>query len=159
NLYRRVNGPGCPGLPSSNAIFRPGGKAGGPSVHFISSGVSITMPAGIDDMPGIDGAWAEAVVTIAKARRMKNVSRRSIEHLRGNVGGVYSTLGSRMTPWDPSQYLKFAGQRLRPAVDLLNRIDVEDPAEVYDLGAGAGNVTQLLRTRWPNARITGIDES
>src|SRR2546427_132423 len=64
-----------------------------------------------------------------------------------------------MTPWDPSQYLKFSGQRLRPAVDLLNRIDVEDPAEVYDLGAGAGNVTQLLRTRWPNARITGIDES
>ena len=46
-----------------------------------------------------------------------------------------------MTPWDPSQYLKFSGQRLRPAVDLLNRIDVEDPAEVYDLGAGAGNVT------------------
>src|SRR5207247_8596251 len=64
-----------------------------------------------------------------------------------------------MTPWDPSQYLKFSGHRLRPAVDLLNRIDVDDPVEVYDLGAGAGNVTQLLRTRWPNARITGIDES
>src|SRR2546425_893240 len=64
-----------------------------------------------------------------------------------------------MTPWDPSQYLKFAGQRLRPAVDLLNRVDVEDPREIYDLGAGAGNVTQLLKARWPNARITGIDES
>jgi trans-aconitate 2-methyltransferase len=41
----------------------------------------------------------------------------------------------------------------------LNRIDVADPAEVYDLGAGAGNVTRLLRERWPNARVTGVDES
>ena len=62
-------------------------------------------------------------------------------------------------PWDPSQYLKFAGQRLRPAIDLLNRIDVAEPTEVYDLGAGAGNVTRLLKARWPNARITGVDES
>ncbi len=61
--------------------------------------------------------------------------------------------------WDPAQYLKFAGHRLRPAVDLLNRIDLADPAEVYDLGAGAGNVTRLLEARWPMARITGVDES
>lgn len=45
-------------------------------------------------------------------------------------------------PWDPAQYLKFTGHRLRPAIDLLNRIDVANPAEVYDLGAGAGNVTR-----------------
>jgi len=62
-------------------------------------------------------------------------------------------------PWDPAQYLKFADHRLRPAVDLLNRIDVANPAEVYDLGAGAGNVTRLLKERWPNARIIGVDES
>jgi trans-aconitate 2-methyltransferase len=62
-------------------------------------------------------------------------------------------------PWDPSQYLKFAGHRLRPAVDLLSRIDLEDPAEIVDLGAGAGNVTRLLRSRWPAARITGVDAS
>lgn len=62
-------------------------------------------------------------------------------------------------PWDPAQYLKFADHRLRPAVDLLNRIDVADPAEVYDLGAGAGNVTRLLKARWPTARVTGVDES
>ena len=30
--------------------------------------------------------------------------------------------------WDPAQYLKFAGPRLRPALDLLQRIDVEAPA-------------------------------
>lgn len=61
--------------------------------------------------------------------------------------------------WDPAQYLKFADHRLRPAVDLLNRIDLAEPAEIFDLGAGAGNVTRLLRARWPKARITGIDSS
>ncbi len=62
-------------------------------------------------------------------------------------------------PWDPSQYLKFGDYRLRPAVDLLNRIDAEAPADVFDLGCGAGNVTRLLRARWPQARITGVDSS
>lgn len=62
-------------------------------------------------------------------------------------------------PWDPDQYLKFSDHRLRPALDLLDRIQISDPAEVYDLGAGAGNVTRLLRERWPEARITGVDSS
>jgi trans-aconitate 2-methyltransferase len=61
--------------------------------------------------------------------------------------------------WDPAQYLKFADHRLRPAIDLLNRVDAANPSRVYDLGAGAGNVTGVLRERWPHARITGVDES
>jgi trans-aconitate 2-methyltransferase len=61
--------------------------------------------------------------------------------------------------WDPAQYLKFAGPRLRPALDLLQRIDRESPATVYDLGAGAGNVTRLIAARWPQARVIGIDSS
>ena len=35
--------------------------------------------------------------------------------------------GTRSMAWDPAQYLKFAGPRLRPALDLLQRIDVEAP--------------------------------
>jgi trans-aconitate 2-methyltransferase len=62
-------------------------------------------------------------------------------------------------PWDPAQYLRFVDHRLRPAIDLLTRIDLAAPAEVYDLGAGAGNVTRYLRARWPEAHITGVDES
>jgi trans-aconitate 2-methyltransferase len=61
--------------------------------------------------------------------------------------------------WDPAQYLKFAGPRLRPALDLLQRIDVEAPSSVYDLGAGAGNVTRLIAARWPEARVVGVDSS
>jgi trans-aconitate 2-methyltransferase len=62
-------------------------------------------------------------------------------------------------PWDPAQYLKFAGPRLRPALDLLQRIDAETPATVYDLGAGAGNVTRLIAARWPDAHVVGVDSS
>ncbi len=62
-------------------------------------------------------------------------------------------------PWDPAQYLKFAGPRLRPAIDLLQRIEAETPRLVYDLGAGAGNVTRMLAERWPGSRIVGVDGS
>ncbi|NQU61689.1 MAG: trans-aconitate 2-methyltransferase [Rhodospirillales bacterium] len=61
--------------------------------------------------------------------------------------------------WNPSQYMKFAGHRLRPALDLLARIDADKPAIVYDLGCGPGNVTGLLADRWPDAAVTGIDAS
>jgi len=61
--------------------------------------------------------------------------------------------------WDPQQYLKFGGERVRPAQDLLARVAVDTPAEVVDLGCGAGNVTAMLRSRWPAAHITGVDSS
>jgi trans-aconitate 2-methyltransferase len=62
-------------------------------------------------------------------------------------------------PWDPAQYLKFADERTRPALDLLARVHAETPATVFDLGCGPGNVTRLLRTRWPKARVMGVDRS
>jgi trans-aconitate 2-methyltransferase len=62
-------------------------------------------------------------------------------------------------PWDPSQYLKFEDQRLRPAIDLMNRIPLEHPSQIYDLGCGTGNITRLLKLRWPDAKITGVDDS
>jgi len=61
--------------------------------------------------------------------------------------------------WNPAQYLKFADHRLRPALDLLNRIDLESPSVVYDLGAGTGNITEILANRWPDARVIGVDSS
>lgn len=61
--------------------------------------------------------------------------------------------------WDPQQYLKFSGHRLRPAVDLLMRIPEFGPRTIADLGAGAGNVTKLIKERWPDAAVTGVEGS
>ncbi|HRD88164.1 MAG TPA: methyltransferase domain-containing protein [Accumulibacter sp.] len=59
--------------------------------------------------------------------------------------------------WNPGQYLRFAGARLRPALDLLARLGETEPRRIVDLGCGAGNVTRLLAERWPAAAIIGID--
>lgn len=61
--------------------------------------------------------------------------------------------------WNPAQYLKFAGHRLRPAVDLLSRVPIDQPATVYDLGCGAGQTVSLLAARFPGAQVLGIDSS
>jgi trans-aconitate 2-methyltransferase len=44
-------------------------------------------------------------------------------------------------------------------VDLVQRGPLAEPARVVDLGCGTGNVTALLRQRWPGARVTGVDAS
>lgn len=64
-----------------------------------------------------------------------------------------------MADWNTPQYLKFASERTRPALDLMARVPLEDPGTVYDLGCGAGNVTALLAERWSRARIVGVDSS
>ncbi len=61
--------------------------------------------------------------------------------------------------WDPAQYLAFGDHRLRPALELLARIPLQAPAQVVDLGCGAGNVTGHLRRRWPDAALVGVDHS
>jgi trans-aconitate 2-methyltransferase len=61
--------------------------------------------------------------------------------------------------WNPQQYLKFSGHRLRPAVDLLMRIPDFAPRHIADLGAGAGNVTRLIKERWPDANVVGVEGS
>lgn len=59
--------------------------------------------------------------------------------------------------WDPGQYLKFGGPRARPAADLLARVPVSAPRHIVDLGCGAGNITAILASRWPEAAIVGVD--
>lgn len=61
--------------------------------------------------------------------------------------------------WNPEQYLKFGGERLRPAHDLLTRVTLEAPRDIVDLGCGTGSVTALLKARWPEARTVGVDNS
>lgn len=65
--------------------------------------------------------------------------------------------------WDANLYLKFADARLRPALDLMGRLDPANAARpghaIYDLGCGAGNITRILAERFPGPPVIGIDSS
>ena len=61
--------------------------------------------------------------------------------------------------WDPERYLRFADERGRPFVELIGRVAADDPRTVVDLGCGPGNLTGLLKQRWPSAQVTGLDSS
>jgi trans-aconitate 2-methyltransferase len=61
--------------------------------------------------------------------------------------------------WDPDRYLTYADERGRPFVELVARIGAGAPATVVDLGCGPGNLTILLRERWPDAEVRGLDSS
>jgi trans-aconitate 2-methyltransferase len=61
--------------------------------------------------------------------------------------------------WNPNQYLKFADERTQPCRDLAARIAVANVRRVIDLGCGPGNSTAVLRNRWPDAEVTGLDSS
>jgi len=60
--------------------------------------------------------------------------------------------------WNPTLYLDFDRERTQPCIDLVRHIPIE-PATLADLGCGPGNSTAVLRSRWPAAKITGVDSS
>ncbi|HEX3860868.1 MAG TPA: trans-aconitate 2-methyltransferase [Stellaceae bacterium] len=64
-----------------------------------------------------------------------------------------------MHAWDASQYLRFANERTQSALDLVARLPLEKPRQIIDLGCGPGNSTVLLRQRWPDADVAGLDTS
>ncbi len=66
---------------------------------------------------------------------------------------------SGSTTWDAERYMRFGAQRTRPAAELAARIGVSAPRSIVDLGCGPGNSTAVLRARWPEARIVGVDSS
>lgn len=70
-----------------------------------------------------------------------------------------SNLVLKYMAWDPELYLSFEGPRFRPVLDLIAQITADAPARIADLGCGTGSGTIALRTRFPRARLTGIDGS
>jgi trans-aconitate 2-methyltransferase len=64
-----------------------------------------------------------------------------------------------MASWSEAQYAKFIDQRTRPAAELLARVPLSAPARAIDLGSGPGNSTALLRARFPEARLSGVDSA
>ncbi|MDF1856533.1 methyltransferase domain-containing protein [Pseudooceanicola sp.] len=64
-----------------------------------------------------------------------------------------------VSDWNPESYSRFAGLRLRPALDLLARVGWLPAGDICDLGCGTGVVGPLLATRFPDRRILGVDAS
>jgi len=64
-----------------------------------------------------------------------------------------------MTTWNDTQYLEFGDERTRAAGELLSRVPLSTVERVVDLGCGPGNSTALLRARWPEANLVGVDNS
>ncbi|MEO3750392.1 trans-aconitate 2-methyltransferase [Streptomyces sp. B6B3] len=63
--------------------------------------------------------------------------------------------------WDPDQYQRHLGLRSRPLYELLARIPPLPGAapRIADLGCGPGRPSLLVTERWPDARLTGYDNS
>lgn len=64
----------------------------------------------------------------------------------------------RSARWDPALYLAYESERARPFFDLLARVPTT-PRTVVDLGCGPGHLSAVLRARWPEASIVGVDSS
>lgn len=64
-----------------------------------------------------------------------------------------------MSDWNAEQYLKFKKDRTKPSIDLVNKITVENPKNVIDIGCGPGNSTAVLKQKFPAAAVIGADSS
>ena len=104
---------------------------------------AVSMPA---------GKTAEEGLPLA----IQLIARRGDDARLMSLAGQYER--SNCVSWDPSHYLQFADDRSRPFLDLVARIQGE-PRSIVDLGCGPGHLTAVLRTRWPDATIHGVDSS
>lgn len=65
----------------------------------------------------------------------------------------------KMSDWKPNLYLTFEKERTQPSIDLVTRIENDNPKRIIDIGCGPGNSTNVLKSRWPYAEIIGMDKS
>lgn len=61
--------------------------------------------------------------------------------------------------WSARQYSSFEAERTRPVRDLLSAIAMAKVERAVDLGCGPGNSTEVLAARFPDAAVTGLDNS
>lgn len=64
-----------------------------------------------------------------------------------------------MNGWNSEQYLKFRTERTQPSEDLAAHIPISSPEKIIDIGCGPGNSTRVLKNKYPDARVLGIDSS
>lgn len=64
-----------------------------------------------------------------------------------------------MADWNSKQYLKFEKERTQPAIDLVNRISIDKPNKIIDIGCGPGNSTEVLFKKFSGSYVIGVDKS
>ncbi|WP_338879677.1 trans-aconitate 2-methyltransferase [Achromobacter veterisilvae] len=64
-----------------------------------------------------------------------------------------------MTSWSAKQYSAFENERTRPVRDLVAALPNQEVKRAVDLGCGPGNSTEVLAARYPDAELTGLDNS
>jgi trans-aconitate 2-methyltransferase len=70
-----------------------------------------------------------------------------------------SALISSADQWSARQYTAFEAERTRPVRDLVAAIPNRNVTTAIDLGCGPGNSTEVLAAAFPDATITGLDNS
>jgi len=64
-----------------------------------------------------------------------------------------------MVDWNPDAYRRFAEQRNRPFLDLLDLLPPTVPGRLLDLGCGDGRLTRLAADRLGATEVVAIDSS
>ncbi|HEY0176261.1 MAG TPA: trans-aconitate 2-methyltransferase [Pedobacter sp.] len=67
--------------------------------------------------------------------------------------------GNHSEGWSALQYVKFEKERNRPVADLLAHLPSGQVNKAADIGCGPGNSTELLKAKYPDAEIKGMDSS
>lgn len=71
-----------------------------------------------------------------------------------------ASIAARQTSdWSANQYLKFGNERTRAVRELVSQIPLATPTRIIDVGCGPGNSTAVLASRFPDAKISGMDSS
>ena len=61
--------------------------------------------------------------------------------------------------WNSDTYLRFQQERTQPSKDLAAAIKLTAPKRIIDIGCGPGNSTAVLKEKYPNAEVIGVDNS
>lgn len=64
-----------------------------------------------------------------------------------------------MVDWNPDAYRRFAEQRNRPFLDLLDLLPPTVPGPLLDLGCGDGRLTRLAAERLGATEVVAVDSS